>query len=55
MVVVYNKHGKKVKVFIVKQLEEEYWQIVEEIKILSGSKTNADALRWSLKKATNRI
>lgn len=55
MGIVYNKHGHQVKTFIVKQLEEEYWSIIKEIKILSGNKSNADALRWALKKATNRI
>jgi len=55
MPVVYNKHGHKVRTFIVKQLEEEYWQIVQEIKILSGKTTNADVLRWALKRITNRI
>ena len=55
MPAVYNKHGQKVRTFIVKQLEEEYWHIVKELKVLSGKTTNADVLRWALKRATNRI
>ena len=55
MPTVVNKHGQKVRTFIVKQLEEEYWNIIKEVKVLSGKTTNADVLRWALQRVTNRV
>ncbi len=50
-----NKNGQDCKALYIKFLEMEYWQILQEIKTLSGSTSDAAAIRWSLKRATNRV
>jgi hypothetical protein len=50
-----NKFGVQTKSLFYRHLELEYWQLIEEIKAKHEKKTDADAIRFALKKATGRI
>ncbi len=50
-----NKHGVPTKAIFIKQLEEEYWELLAEIKKKFEKKSTADAVRYALKKATGRV
>ena len=50
-----NSKGEKTKAFYVKQLEESIWGDMERLKNLYQLKSNADLLRFIVKKAIGRI
>lgn len=50
-----NAKGIITKRLYIKQLELEYWELINEVKKNYNVKSTADALRFALKRATNRI
>jgi hypothetical protein len=50
-----NKHGVSTKALFYRHLELEYWQLIDEIKAKFEKKTDADAIRFALKRATGRV
>ena len=50
-----NKAGEDCKVLYVKFLQQTFWDMLQEIKNLSGKKTDADAIRWAIQRATGRV
>jgi hypothetical protein len=51
---VNNKAGVECKTLHITLLEKVYWNMIQELKTVSGKKTDADAIRWALMKATGR-
>jgi hypothetical protein len=50
-----NKAGEECRVLYIKFLQRSFWEMLEEIKHLSGKRTDADAVRWALQRATRRV
>lgn len=50
-----NKYGVQTKPLFYRHLELEYWQLIAELRAKHELKTDADAIRYALKRATGRV
>jgi hypothetical protein len=51
----HNKKGVKTKTLFIRQLEMEYWDLIEELKKDCMSTKVATVIRYALKKAAGRL